>query len=82
MKEAIPNREQTLSVSVHTQEIFRLRKIVENYPLKPFQNDKGILNCAFSFNSAIYWGPASMSAVSLQVGLTVLLIIVNLQMQL
>lgn len=50
------------------QEIFPLPEDSGKLPLKPFQNDKGTLNCAFSFNSAIYWGPASMSAVSLQVG--------------
>ena len=35
MKEAILNRKQTLSASVYMQEI---QKIVENYPLKFFQN--------------------------------------------
>ena len=41
-----------------------------------------MLNCAFSFNSAIYWGPASMSALSPLVGTIILLIIVNLKIQL
>ena len=79
MKEAIVNREQTLSVSVYTQEIFGRQW--KTTPLKPFQNDEGILNCAFSFNSTIYWGPASMSALSLPVGIIILLIIVNLKIR-